>query len=366
VLHVEPRPNGKLILNMNARWKMNMKLRFTWRFLLWPLLALFLFSTLPASGQGLGVKKGRKRIDTWLGGYKKNEFQKIEQYADILNSLSVSGNPSEEFIKHCHRLHIEVYHLVSGHGPDINTPARRRAMVDKYVHECEVKNYDGIDLDYEHLDPSLKSDYSDFLRQMSSALHRIGKKLSICVDTFPTPEWKTPEGQFYDPKVVGETCDQVRVMCYDEYWAPGWTWAGRKSKNHPQPAGIGPTSGYHWAQAGMRFWLKYVPRQKLVMGLPAYSNDYALGPHGSGKQVYASKPQVQVPTHKFWLWHERLPMYLYMEDGTPHIFYASDAQSTKAQLETVDELGLSSIGFWTFNSVDKSTLAAVRAWLKNK
>ena len=86
-----------------------------------------------------------------------------------------------------------------------------------------MKGYDGIDLDFEHLDPSLQSAYSDFLRQMSRALHRIGKKLSICVDTYPTPKWKTVEGQFYDPKVVGETCDMVRVMCYDMYYAPEWT-----------------------------------------------------------------------------------------------------------------------------------------------
>ena len=354
------------MLNLNARWKMTVRLRFTWRFLFWPLLTLFLFSASPASGQGLGVQKGRKRIDTWLVLHDEKGFQRIEKYADILNSLSVAGNPSKEFIRHCHRLHIEVYHLASGKGSAVDTPAHRRATVNQFVHECQVKNYDGIDLDFEHLDPSLQSAYSDFLRQISAALHKIGKKLSICVDTYPTPEWTTPEGQFYDPKVVGETCDLVRVMCYDEYWAPGWTWKGRKTKNQPYPPGIGPTSGYHWARAGMQFWLKYVPREKLVMGLPAYSNDYALGPHGSGKQVYAARPQFQGPVEKFWLWYERLPMYLYTEDGVPHIFYASDTESTKAQLETVDELDLPSIGFWHFSSVDDATWAAVKAWLKNK
>lgn len=345
---------------------MSMRLRFSWWFLLWPLLTLFLFSTIPASGQGFGVQKGRKRIDTWLVLNREKGFQRIKLYADILNSVSVEGNPSEEFIRRCHRLHIEVYRLASGKAAAVDTPAHRRATVERLVKECQVKGYDGIDLDFEHLDPSLQSAYSDFLRQMSRALHRIGKKLSICVDTYPTPEWKTVEGQFYDPKVVGETCDMVRVMCYDMYYAPEWTWEGRKQKKQPQPPGMGPTSAYHWAQAGMRFWLKYVPREELVMGLPAYSNDYALGPHGSGKQVYASRPQIQGPTEKFWLWYERLAMYLYTENSVPHIFYASDAESTKAQLETVDELDLPSIGFWTFNSVDEATWAVIRAWLKNK
>ncbi len=345
---------------------MSMRLRFAWRFLPGTLLALLLFSALPAGGQGLGVQKGRKRIDTWLELNKEKGFHRIKKYADILNSLSVDGNPSEDFIRRCHRLHIEVYHLVSGKGSDIDTPAHRRATVDRYVHECQVKDFDGIDLDYEHLDVSLQSAYSDFLRQMSAALHGIGKKLSICVGCYPTPGWTTPEGKFYDPKVVGETCDLIRVMCYDMYWAPGWTWAGRKSGNQPHPTGVGPTSAYQWAQAGMRFWLGQVPREKLVMGLPAYSNDYALGPQGSGKQVYASRPQIEGPAKEFWLWYERLPMYLYTQDAVPHIFYASDAESTKAQLETVDELDLPAIGFWHFSSVDDATWAAIRAWLKNK
>lgn len=102
------------------------------------------------------------------------------------------------------------------------------------------------------------------------------------------------------------------------------------------------------------------------MGLPAYSNDYALSPHGGGKQVYASKPSIQEETQRSWLWYERLWMYLYMENAIPHIFYASDAKSTKAHLATVDELNLSAIGFWHFSSVDEATWKAVRAWLNNK
>ena len=110
---------------------MSMRLRFAWRFLPGPLLALLLFSALPAGGQGLGVQKGRKRIDTWLELNKEKGFHRIKKYADILNSLSVDGNPSEDFIRRCHRLHIEVYHLVSGKGSDIDTPAHRRATVDR-------------------------------------------------------------------------------------------------------------------------------------------------------------------------------------------------------------------------------------------
>jgi spore germination protein YaaH len=55
-----------------------------------------------------------------------------------------------------------------------------------------------------------------------------------------------------------------------------------------------------------------------------------------------------------------------MENAVPHVFYASDAESTKAHLETIDELNLPALGFWHFSSVDENIWKAVRDWLKNK
>jgi hypothetical protein len=49
-------------------------------------------------GQGWGAQKGRKRIDTWLVLGQEKGFQRIEQYADILNSSSVAGNLSKGFV----------------------------------------------------------------------------------------------------------------------------------------------------------------------------------------------------------------------------------------------------------------------------
>jgi spore germination protein YaaH len=116
----------------------------------------------------------------------------------------------------------------------------------------------------------------------------------------------------------------------------------------------------------MRFWLSQAPREKLIMGLPAYSNDYELALKGKGQQVYRAKPQVSegTPLQQAWLWYERLPIYLYPDrQGVLHLFYASDAESTRAHLTTVDELDLPGIGFWHFSSVDSLTWNLVREWL---
>jgi hypothetical protein len=72
-------------------------------------------------------------------------------------------------------------------------------------------------------------------------------------------------------KVIAETCDLIRVMCYDLYWAPG---KGDLSLiERPDTQGMGPASNYPWAREAMKFWRSQTPREKLIMGLPAYSND---------------------------------------------------------------------------------------------
>jgi spore germination protein YaaH len=329
------------------------------------LLAIILLAVALPAQQG-AAKKGRKQIATWLVLRQEPGFDRIQRYSDILSSMSIFGDPPREFIDRCHSLNIEVYHAVSGNASAFDTPARAQATLEKYLQACREKGYDGIDLDYEHLDPAMQDTYSSFLRMVSTALHGMNKKLSHCVGYYPGMDEDPPKKIFYDPAVVGETCDLVRVMCYDFYWAPGR--GDPKLADRPDTQGIGPTSSYPWAKAAMRFWLDRVPREKLIMGLPAYSNDYAISIGGKGRQVYAPKPQVPapVPMEKSWLWYERLSVYLYTEQGVPHLFYASDAESTRAQLKTVDELDLPGIGFWHFSSVDDATWQVVIEWLNTK
>jgi hypothetical protein len=52
--------------------------------------------------------------------------------------------------------------------------------------------------------------YSAFLRALSTALHAKGLKMSECVGSYPTKDGGV--AVYYDPAVVAETNDVVRVM----------------------------------------------------------------------------------------------------------------------------------------------------------
>ena len=135
----------------------------------------------------------------------------------------------------------------------------------------------------------LRDKYSTFLRTLSSALHAKGFKMSECVGSYPTHDGGI--SVYYDPAVVAETNDVVRVMNYDMYYVGGRGVPSIASR--PDCAGMGPTSTTPWAEFSMRWWADRVPKEKLVMGLPAYSNDYSALPGwggGNGTQAGVGPP----------------------------------------------------------------------------
>lgn len=307
-----------------------------------------------------------RQVFPWFIYKDGSSFKDLEPVKELVGSISVFGNPPKTFIDECHRNNIEVYHAVGGNEQILNTPENIKALVDEYVDDCNRNGYDGIDLDFEHLSADIQDTYTGFLKLASQKLHAAGKKLSHCVSFYPAMYQDDQAKMFYDPEVLAVTCDLVRVMCYDMYFAPEI--GNPELKDRDDCMGIGPTSNYPWTKEAMSFWIKRIPKDKLVMALPAYSNDYAVTGNIKGRQIYQSVPDSvsgALPS-PVWLWYEKMNMYLYDgTDGNRHLFYASDAGSTEALLELADELMISKIGFWHFGSVDPQMWKVTEKWKKS-
>lgn len=304
--------------------------------------------------------KARRGVCPWIVYTGEGTIDLLRKQADIIGMVSVCGPANREFVSRCHELGIEVYLLVGGEdGTVFDTPERRREVIEGYLRRCQDAGFDGIDLDYEGVDNQHKEGYSAFLRETAAALHGAGKRMSMCVSyimsTYRTAG-ETGPGiggiDWYDPQVVGEACDLVRVMCYDMYSLSG--------------KGIGPVSTYPWAREAMAYWSRFVPRDRLIMGLPAYSRDFALRLDGRVQSPEAPRPEVPEGTEvrRVWLPWEQISTYQYEDmEGVLHLFFATDDTSTRAHLQTADELDLGGIGFWHYGAVTPDMWAVVRQWL---
>lgn len=327
-------------------------------------LVMLILGTAVSQGQD---KPGNplRMVSPWFVYQGTESIKQLKPNADIISSISVCGGCPREFVEQCHELGIDVYILKGGHdGAVFETSAARQKLVQSYLEQCQATGADGIDLNFESLDKEYRDSYSELLRTAAQAFGAAGKKLSMCV-SFIMCTWRTADdpkpgradidGGWCDPAVIGQTCDVVRVMCYDMHSVSG--------------RGVGPVSTAPWARDAMRFWMEYVPREKLVMGLPAYSRDFALASDVETTSVYAPLPNVadSAALKRVWLPYEHISQYRYTDaDGTLHLFYASDALSTRAHLKTAAELDLNAVGFWHYRAVTEKQWTVVRQWLETE
>eukprot|EP00729_Bicosta_minor_P026287 gene26287-26476_t len=350
-----------------------------------PVLVAVLIAGFSAAIAAGSDQLGHRSISTWYAAKDlKASLAELQLHSTSMTSLSLTAvgnasNTAEEkqaFMKAVAELGIDTYVLWGGDLNSFYTAEARDATVTKCLQMVADGHFTGIDLDFEHLpqNASVSNAYTTFLLHLSAALHKKGRKLSACVGSYPTAEGGI--SVFYDPAVINATCNVVRVMNYDMYYVGG---RGVQSlKSRPDCAGVGPTSTVPWAKFSMEWWSARVSVEKLVMGLPAYSNDYSALPHfggGNGTQQGVGPPNegaeaLKGSVESTWEFFDQIYVHHYsdatVQGNPPRIRYGTDARSTKSQLKTADALGIKQVGFWTWNSASAEMMDTLYNWTAAK
>jgi spore germination protein YaaH len=298
---------------------------------------------------------GPKRISPWYWNYKTPCYADLEPYRQWIDVVSQGGPVnSKAFVDSCHAGGMKVWRMVPNADKkfttkDFHDAKLVSAYIDYLLESCRTMGYDGIDLDFEGLPEEYRAPYTAFISALGRKLHARGLKLGQCV---PAGEYV----KFLDTDTLNRYCDQIRVMGYDAYYAGG-----------PINAPMSATSPRWWVkqQAGSK-WIKAFPKEKLVWGLPAYSNYYQV-PHlpdntGDGMQMNASyRPQNVEPV---WLPNDGVNFYVWGADGTTCYLWATDARSTREQLALMDAAGFGHISFWYFNLITPEMWEVISEWME--
>ena len=310
----------------------------------------------------------------------KASLSELKQHSTSMRSISLFAvgngtNTAAEkaaFMQSVAELGIDTYVLWGGDLNSFYTAEQRAATVRKCLEMVHDGHFKGIDLDFEHLpqNATVMAAYSLFLHQLSDALHKQGLLMSACVGSYPTEAGGI--SVFYDPEAINATCDVVRVMNYDMYYVGGRGVTSLASR--PDCEGVGPTSTVPWAKFSMQWWMERVSVDKLVMGLPAYSNDYSGLPHyggGNGTQQGVGPPvegveAVPGTVETTWQYFDQINVHRYNDarvpSHPPRIRYGTDARSTQSHLQTAATLQIGQVGFWTWNSADDAMRKALYTW----
>ena len=248
------------------------------RMLVQLLVALSLFSARRSGAQAL------ERLFYYVD--REDSYQSLVKNIDQISILGpqvytvdslgiVFGELDSRVLALAKAHHVKVMPLVVNEG--FNGPALRSLLADtaararatrSLVELCQRNGYWGIQFDIENVNIQDRDRLSAWYRETGIALHRAGCTLSIAVvhrteetagetgyHRFLQESWRAG----YDLAALAQAGDFISLMTYSQ-----------NTRRTPP----GPVAGIDWMRENIDYFLKYVPREKLSLGIPTYGDHW--------------------------------------------------------------------------------------------
>ena len=137
-----------------------------------------------------------------------------------------------------------------------------------------AQNFNGIDIDFESMEPQTQPYYSLFIQGLAERLHPEGKLLTCTVEarTPPAELYQTIPSDIVYPEnytVLNKYCDEVRVMAYDQDTID-LTLDNTKGNGNL----YAPVADPAWVQSVLTLALQSISPKKVMLGVPTYGYEY--------------------------------------------------------------------------------------------
>lgn len=233
-----------------------------------------------------------------------------------------------------------------GFNPDIahealTNTANRQNLITNALALLNQHNLVGIIIDFEKLYPTDRNLFTQFIQELSVALHNESKLLIVNIiakwEDAPTAPW----AGFFDYNALGPLVDRAAIMTYE------WTYISGPP---------GPTAPI----ANVRKVLDYavannIPANKILMGMTLYGYDWEVPDTPENLATTVTLPAVWDLGRKYnsiITFDETAgqPSMSYTnEQGQNHIIWFEDAKSHYLKYQLVIEYGLKGVFYWIIN-----------------
>ncbi len=286
------------------------------------------------------------------GGAGGAGYKTLEQDAHLLSGIvpdwytiwangAITGQPDERVLQYARDHSLWVFALVQQNqyggqvlGPLLESPLSSRRAMESMLALCETEGFDGINLDFEGVPPKDRQDYTSFVGQLASLLHRYGYYLTLSVPAETQDEPGNSWTGAYDYRALGKEADLVMVMAYDQHYAGG---------------SAGPIDSTAWVQQVANFSARTIPPRRVVLGIPLYGYDWGGSSTAQGLSFAAYR--------QLALQHGESPSaqdLVYWQDGVRHIAYYAGLSDFESKIRLASSYGLRGIVLWRLGLEDPS------------
>lgn len=260
------------------------------------------------------------------------------------SSGTIASKAEWKYVQDAHDKGYKIWPLVSNSfDPDMTKAfLADEAAQDRAIRQLlmltALFDLDGINIDFENIYDDDRDRLTGFVARLADKLKEQGVIVSLDA-TVPSgvPMWSN----CYDRAALGRLVDYFMVMTYDEHW--------RTSPVAGSVASIG------WVERGIQNTLQYVPKEKLLMGVPFYTREWRIADQGYGRVRSSTLWMADVDARiaQYGL----TPQWLEAA-GQYYIEYADEASKYKVWIEDAKSIGLK------VDLAGKYDLAGVAAWRK--
>lgn len=255
---------------------------------------------------------------------------------------------SKDYVKYCHSQNIEVWALVSNlENNDVDTSfvlthtSVRQNLVNQIVSMAIQYNLDGINLDFEAINPEVGDAYIQFVRELSIKLEN--NDIILSVDNYVPTSYTA----FYNRAEQANYADYVVIMGYDEH----------TSVSEEE----GSVSSINWVKEAVANTLKEVPAEQTILGMPFYTRIWELTPadpesdSDSGDYTISSKAYGMKAAWSTVTAYGAEPVWLddcgqyfaqYSKGDTIYEVWLENSDSAEERLRVMDENSLAGASFW--------------------
>lgn len=205
----------------------------------------------------------------------------------------------------------------------------------------------GINLDLENVPAADRQALTEFVAELSEALHAEGLKVTMAV---PAKTADNPSNNFsgaYDYAALGKHVDQLVIMAYDQHYRAG-------------PPG--PIASIKWVEDVIKFAVSQVPAEKIILGIPNYGYDW---PQSGMADALTYDQTMQLAAANSasirWQGEDKVPYFTY---GNNRQVWFENRYSIKYKLELVNQYQLNGIALWRLGQEDSGIWNVINDTLK--
>ena len=219
--------------------------------------------------------------------------------------------------------------------------ALQKTILNNIVGILKLKNYYGLNVDFENIYPTDREAYSRFYQSATAILHPLGYTVAASVAL----RLKTGEsGILYDIHefpALGNLVNQV-IMIVTYEWG----------QTYGPPMPIAPIDELRHV---LDYAVSVIPSQRILMGMTNYGFDWTLPyiPSTAAKMLAFTQAEAIAArtgaTIRFDT-SSQSPYFYYEDDmGITHMVWFDNELSIRVHLELVDTYNLGGVSFWTIN-----------------